>query len=606
MNDIATIDFAKLAELICEPDPQAREDFQLASTDEAKIDALADYGKDLVSRSPSRVEPIARAIEQVSAVLNYPLGIVEANYLYAAYHWVGGRLALAQEAAQKAYNLVGAVGEVHWHYHIASLLGGISSAQGDFDGALAYGLETLQLAEQMEEPSKVAVALLNLSIAQREAGTEQAKRDGKANLDRAFGLLESKKPSSNFAHICRELGAWYINNCDYDRAVEYLLLGLEIVRGLDNRLLASDFLTNLSVIELRRKDFESAEAYAAEAMEIRRSEGDEHSATGSLVNLGSAAVGLKKLQLAEARFREVLIRAEASGSKKMRLLGLFGLVECFEAMGDFRSALDFAHKANELESEIRESGFEERERRIRAQVETKLARLEAANEKRRRVELTRAQRLAQVGSFEWHPDQDNLTGEGEVCRLLGFQSDRLKLSLSEFLTRFSVDDEPTLEKMFLDAVECKIPVDVIARGGAEPGGGNRTLHLIGQWETDVVGSQYLACTLQDVSQQLEADEARRERDRLQGMLEMAGAFSHELNQPMQVILTTAELLQATCEPGTDIRMKADRLLSSVQRMNSIVQSLTRATTFKTREYVGQTRIVQLEPDFLTQAKIIAD
>ena len=46
----------------------------------------------------------------------------------------------------------------------------------------------------------------------------------------------------------------------------------------------------------------------------------------------------------------------------------------------------------------------------------------------------------------------------------------------------------------------------------------------------------------DISEQKQAEQERIKKEKLQGVIEMAGAVCHELNQPMQVVLGISELL----------------------------------------------------------------
>jgi hypothetical protein len=61
----------------------------------------------------------------------------------------------------------------------------------------------------------------------------------------------------------------------------------------------------------------------------------------------------------------------------------------------------------------------------------------------------------------------------------------------------------------------------------------------------------------DITERRRAEEEAKRREKLQGVLEMAGAVCHELNQPLQVLMTSIDILPV-CR-GRPLRpMQADR------------------------------------------------
>ena len=86
--------------------------------------------------------------------------------------------------------------------------------------------------------------------------------------------------------------------------------------------------------------------------------------------------------------------------------------------------------------------------------------------------------------------------------------------------------------------------------------------------------------------------------------ELAGAAAHELNQPLTSLLGYAELLRKIVSEDEDASRPVDRVYAEAQRIADIVRKIGRITEYKTKEYVGGTRIVDL--DEASQAEEIAD
>lgn len=87
----------------------------------------------------------------------------------------------------------------------------------------------------------------------------------------------------------------------------------------------------------------------------------------------------------------------------------------------------------------------------------------------------------------------------------------------------------------------------------------------------------------------------RRREKLQGVLETAGAICHEMNQPMQLISGYAEMLQHDYSNDTDTCESLQQILLGVKKMHEITGKLMKITQYQTRDYLeGSSRILDLD------------
>lgn len=96
----------------------------------------------------------------------------------------------------------------------------------------------------------------------------------------------------------------------------------------------------------------------------------------------------------------------------------------------------------------------------------------------------------------------------------------------------------------------------------------------------------------DISQRRATEKEKIEKERLQGVLEMAGAVCHEINQPLQAILGYSELL--LLDP--DRNMEEDNInsiKSQASRLGRITRKLSNITQYRTVDYPGNTKIVDI-------------
>jgi len=84
-----------------------------------------------------------------------------------------------------------------------------------------------------------------------------------------------------------------------------------------------------------------------------------------------------------------------------------------------------------------------------------------------------------------------------------------------------------------------------------------------------------------------------EEEKLQGVLEMAGAACHELNQPMQTISGYSELLLMDISENNPLYRNIKTIKEQIDRMGKITRKLMRITKYKTREYLNR-KIIDID------------
>jgi phosphoserine phosphatase RsbU/P len=94
---------------------------------------------------------------------------------------------------------------------------------------------------------------------------------------------------------------------------------------------------------------------------------------------------------------------------------------------------------------------------------------------------------------------------------------------------------------------------------------------------------------------IELQEALVKREKLQGVLEMAGAVCHELNQPLQVVSGYSELLLMDLPEDDPNRTHLMHIRESVRRIGALTRKIMGITTYCSMDYLqGKGRIVDIE------------
>ena len=85
-----------------------------------------------------------------------------------------------------------------------------------------------------------------------------------------------------------------------------------------------------------------------------------------------------------------------------------------------------------------------------------------------------------------------------------------------------------------------------------------------------------------------------EASKLNAVMSLAGAAAHEMNQPLTVISGITELLLMDADPDDPSYADYEALQRATQRLCDIVGKLGAVTAYRTKPYVGDTRILDLE------------
>jgi PAS domain S-box-containing protein len=108
------------------------------------------------------------------------------------------------------------------------------------------------------------------------------------------------------------------------------------------------------------------------------------------------------------------------------------------------------------------------------------------------------------------------------------------------------------------------------------------------------GRRAALCYFMDISKSKEVEKERLAKEKLLSVLELAGAVGHELNNPLQVVMTCSEKL-APAAVGNPRDVKLFRLLKdNIEQMRKKIIKFQNITQYATKDYVGDKKIIDIE------------
>lgn len=98
----------------------------------------------------------------------------------------------------------------------------------------------------------------------------------------------------------------------------------------------------------------------------------------------------------------------------------------------------------------------------------------------------------------------------------------------------------------------------------------------------------------DITKQMRIEKEVREKEKLQGVIELAGTVCHELSQPMQIISGISDLVLLSISQNDDLYKKLSKIKEQVERMAELTMKLRDITRYETKTYSGETKIIDLD------------
>ncbi|MBI5064408.1 MAG: PAS domain-containing protein, partial [Desulfatitalea sp.] len=109
--------------------------------------------------------------------------------------------------------------------------------------------------------------------------------------------------------------------------------------------------------------------------------------------------------------------------------------------------------------------------------------------------------------------------------------------------------------------------------------------------------------LSDLTEKNRAARDRLQREKLEGVLETAGAVCHEFNQPLQALSGFLEILAVTLGAQPD-GAPMERALAQIDRMRTITAKLQGISHYETMEYGEKTKIIDIHKS--SQAGVVRE
>jgi PAS domain S-box-containing protein len=203
--------------------------------------------------------------------------------------------------------------------------------------------------------------------------------------------------------------------------------------------------------------------------------------------------------------------------------------------------------------------------------------------------LSRAQRMANLGSWEQDLESGELQLSDDACRIFGTRPEESRTTMETLFSRVHPEDQVSVRETIQNAS---------TRGGCSqidhriilPDGTERFLRQYIEPLGNDAGRSRLLGTVQDVTEYKHLEEKFRRAQRLEGIARLAGGIAHDFNNLLVVINGYAEMILSELKDGDLLRDQAQEIINAGNR----AVALTRQLLAFSRKQVMRPRAIDLD------------
>ena len=97
-----------------------------------------------------------------------------------------------------------------------------------------------------------------------------------------------------------------------------------------------------------------------------------------------------------------------------------------------------------------------------------------------------------------------------------------------------------------------------------------------------------------IDKRRQLEEERLHRERLEGVIEMAGAACHEFGQPLQTLFGCSHLLLKRLPEDSPLFGEITEVKRAIAELGDVVRKITHITRYETKEYIEGSRIIDID------------
>ncbi|MGZ3630746.1 MAG: tetratricopeptide repeat protein [Ktedonobacteraceae bacterium] len=323
--------------------------------DESVYERFIAYFTDFTEEHRKNYELLEQESNVILAALEtaYELGklalLIRCACAYAPFLLVRGMYTVAGRHLQIAYDAAMVLNDSHGITTTLLYLGEIAQNQGNYEQAVTYWQEGLQLAHEVGDSERTSALLNDLGWVIWKRG-EYAEAE--AYLEEGLMIARRLDDKKRISGLLKVLGSVVGSRGDYNQEKVYLQEALAIARQIGDREQICSILINLGVIAGEQGDYVQAEDYFQEGLSIAQQMRNPELMSALLSNLGEVAIAQENYVQAGVYSQEGLELARQIGHREWISVLLNNLGLAARRRGNNAQAKTYLQESLALAQEI--------------------------------------------------------------------------------------------------------------------------------------------------------------------------------------------------------------------------------------------------------------
>lgn len=263
----------------------------------------------------------------------------------------GDDMAAAHRYCKEAYTLSEKLQYNHGRFISLLRQTALYRVEGNSNAVFENNKRFLTLAQELKDSLNIAIGYLNIGESYNEQGDNEKAIEYCLN-----GLAVIEKSGLN--HLKQDaydmLQRIYSTRHEYNKAIEYGKLSVDIARSMDNKQRIATALFNLSYNYIFTKEYEKAIAASKEVISLSQAIDDARIEAYGQSNLSDIYIKLGKIPEAIPYSEKGLELARKAGDRSMEATALNGLALCYLLQKEYGKAAEYAHQAYAIKDTLQD------------------------------------------------------------------------------------------------------------------------------------------------------------------------------------------------------------------------------------------------------------
>jgi len=250
-------------------------------------------------------------------------------------------------------------------------IGVVYNRKGNYNEALNYYFQTIEIAEKRSDIKITMGSLNNIGIIYEKWGLhKKAIENYKKAIDLikySLDTVESRQHLLLKASLLNNIGVSNYKLGDYDEALGYYFQSLEVKKILGGQNEIALAFNNIGTVYSDKRDLEKTLEYYSKALSLVKKTGNKRYEAHYTINVGLAYADQKKYTLALIYFNKCLAMADSLQSNELYMETYNSIYKTYKTMGDYASALEY----HERFIGVKDSLFTEKSRKNFEELQTR-------------------------------------------------------------------------------------------------------------------------------------------------------------------------------------------------------------------------------------------